>query len=215
MDCAAEKIRDKHGVRNVPRGLLGLGAAAILFIAFRGLSQAAPENSPQEATLPPPCDAWHRASGEGQAIDLEQTRRGYARLRERLSGSLLRGIETETGRIERQGYDLGLRACTGSDKRRSRPGREVPAELRGKTLWFFRLDGEKLPPLPGNRGADASVMLLAVRTDGLGALERAAKSWGRPVNLAPRGLAESLGVHCAPALVSVSSEGEVKIHENP
>ena len=215
MDSAAEKRPDRQSVRNVPRGLLGLGAAAVLFIACRGLSQAAPDERREEATLPPLCDAWHRASGEGQAIDLEQTRRGYAQLRERLSGSLRRGIERETGRIESQGYDLGLPACTGSDRRRSRPGREVPAELRGKTLWFFRLDGEKLPPFPGNLGADASVMLLVVRTDGLGALERASKSWGRPVRLAPRGLAEALGVRCAPALVSVSSEGKVEVHENP
>ncbi len=212
MAPAAKRSPGRQSIQSVPQGLVGLGAALFLFMAFRVLGAA---GSGDEPPAPPVCDTWHRGTGDSQPVDLERVRRGYVDLKERLSGSLRRGIEKELGSVGRQGYDLGLPACTRSGARRFRPGQGVPAELREKKLWFFRLEGEKLPALPENVSADPSVLLFAVRTDGLGALEKASKSWGRPVSLSPRGLAEALGVRCAAALISISGDGEVEIHENP
>jgi hypothetical protein len=214
MAPAVRNMPGRLWIESLPPGLIGLGAAITLFMAFRSSGAVGSGEGPP---APPMCGTWHRGTGEGQPVDLERVRRGYVELKDRLTGSLKRGIEKAQGSVQPEGYDLGLPACTGSAARQFRPGREVPPELRGKTLWFFRLDGEKRPTLPGNVGADPSALLFAVRTDGLGTLEKASKSWGRPVGLAPRGLAEALGVRCAPALVSISGDGQgpVEIHENP
>lgn len=212
MAPAGEESLDRPGMQSMARGLVGLGAAILLFVACR-VSGAV--GGGDEPAVPPVCGTWHRTTGDSQTIDLERIRRGYLELKDRLSGSLRRGMEKELGSLGQQGYELGLMACTRASTRRFRTGRDVPPELRRKTFWFFRLDGEKLPAFPGYVSADPSAILFAVRTDGLGALEKASKSWGRPVSLAPRGLAEALGVRCAPAFVSVSGDGEVEIHENP
>lgn len=201
--------------QSVLRAMIGLGAAALVFMACRGFLDAAQAGVKEEATAPPLCDAWHQGSGDGQAINLEQIRRGYAQVKERLSGSLRRGMKKEVGQVAVQAYDLGLPACTGPGKRRARPGSMIPKEFRGKTLWFLGLDGEKAPPLPRTLSLDSSVAAFLVRMPGLVALEKASKSLGRPLSLAPRGLAEALGVRCVPALVLISQEGEVEIHENP
>jgi len=197
------------------RGLRGLAAAAGLFVACRALGHAAPPAGEAEFRPPPLCDAWHRGSGEGQPIDVEQIRPGYLRMKERLSGSLRRGIDRDARRGEGQGYDLGLPACIRPAQRRFRPSREIPSELRGKSLWLFRLEEGKEVRAPELVSADPSVLAFLVQTPGLRALESVSRSLGRPVSLAPRGLAEALGVRCAPALVSISKEGEVEIRENP
>jgi len=213
--------RGGETVETFRRGLLGLAAAVGLFVACRGLgqaaqtAQAAPMGIGEESPPAPLCDSWHRGSGEVQAIDLEKIREGYARVKERLSGTLRRGSEREVGNSGAPGYDLGLPACCGPAARHFGPSREIPAELLGKTLWFFTADEEKELRVPGIVSRDPGVVAFLVRTPGLGALGRLSKTLSRPVDLAPRGLAEALGVRCAPALVSISKDAEVDIHENP
>jgi hypothetical protein len=114
-----------------------------------------------------------------------------------------------------RGYDSGLPACGRSGDRRFRPAREVPSELRGKTVWLCSFEGRQHPVIPENVKMDPNIIVLATRVDRLETLAELSKVTGKPVSLMPRGFAEALGVRCAPTLLRVRADGEVEIHENP
>jgi hypothetical protein len=193
-------------------GILGLAGAALVFgVSKLGVAALGGDERPAPAV----CGAWHRGGGESEPFDLERTRRGYEELGQLLSQSLRRSVEKELAVAKTKGYDSGLPACGRSGERRLRPGREVPPELRGKTLWLIPLEGRKHPVFPEKVKTDPTILALATKAVGLESLEVASKVLGRPVTLLPRGLADALGVRCAPALLSISPDGEVEIHENP
>src|SRR5258706_624099 len=100
MAPVAKSTSTRQSIQSIPRGLLGFGAALLLFLACR-VSGAV--GSGDEPPAPPVCDTWHRGSGDSQPIDLERIRRGYVDLKDRPTGSLPRGIENESGGIGPQG----------------------------------------------------------------------------------------------------------------
>src|SRR5258706_2852182 len=115
MAPAVKSSPGRQSIQSIPAGLVGLGAALLVFMASRGLGAL---GSRDEPPAPPVCDTWHRGGGESQPVDFERVRRGYVELKDRLSASLKHSMEKELGSIGRQGYDLGLRAGTRVDTRR-------------------------------------------------------------------------------------------------
>lgn len=212
MDEPNRKDETRQSAQSVPGGLLGLIAAVLLL----GLSKAQEAfGTSQEAEAPPVCSIWHRGQGESHPIDLGRLKRSYEDLRARLSRSLTTSLRKELLVVAPKGYDAGLPACRRKDVRRLRPNGQLPGELLGKKLWFTDImDGTRLT-LPDLVRSDPGAIVFALKTDTFEGLADASKALGRSVSLASKDLAAALGVRCGPALVSISNEGEVQIHENP
>jgi hypothetical protein len=212
MDEPDRKAESRQSAQNVPGGLLGLMAAVLLL----GLSKAQGAfGTSQESEAPAVCSAWHRGQGESHPIDLGRMKRSYEDLKARLSRSLTTSLQKELLAVAPKGYDAGLPACRRRDVRRFRPSRQMPGELLGKTLWFTEIKVGTRPTLPDLVRSDPGAVVFALKTDTFEALADASKALGRSVSLASKDLAAALGVRCGPALVSISNEGEVEIHENP
>ena len=192
--------------------VLGLAGALALLVASRWSSAA---SGGDESSAAPVCGAWHRSGGDGEAFDLERTRREYQDLKDRMSNSLRRSLESEVGVKASRGYDSGLPGCGRNGERRVRLSREVPPELRGKMIWLSSFETRKHPAIAEHVTRDPNILIFATRVDRLETLAEVSKVLGKPISLMPRGLAEALGVRCAPALVSIRADGEVEIHENP
>ncbi len=212
MDERDKNPQPRQSIQSIPRGLLGLGVAVLLL----ALSKAQGAFGTSEGESPPPvCSAWHRGQGESHPIDLGRMKRSYEELKDRLSRSITNSMKREMGAVTLKGYDAGLPACRGSQKRSFRPDAKIPAELLGNKLWFTRIEGKNLPALPSLVKDDPGAIMFATKVEKLEALTEASRILGRPVSLAPRELPEALGVRCGPAVVIISPKGEVEIHENP
>lgn len=209
MDARDERPSGRQSIQSIPAGLLGLAAAVFLL----ALSKA--QGTSQEAEAPPVCSTWHRGQGESHPIDLGRLKRSYEDLKARLSRSLITSLQEELLVVAPKGYDAGLPACRRRDVWRFRPNVQLPSELLGKKLWFTEIKVGTRPTLPDLVRSDPGAIVFALKTDTLEALADASKALGRSVSLASKDLASALGVRCGPALVSISNEGEVEIHENP
>ena len=219
----AERIEaspPRQSIESVPGGLLGLVGVLLLLVFTRG---AGAFGAAESAAAPPVCSAWHRGQGESHSIDLGQLARSYKDLKDQLARSIGASMKRGLEGVALQGYDAGLPACRRSWKRSFRPEDlpggpppgSIPTEFLGKTLWFTRIEGTNSLPLPDLVRDDPDLLVFATRVETLESLNPGSKVFGRPVNLAPRGLPEALGVRCGPALVVISKNAEVKIHENP
>jgi len=211
MDERDKNPRPIQSIQSVPRGLLGLGAAVLLLVLSRASGAF---GTSEESGAPPVCSAWHRGQGDSHPIDLGRMNRSYEDLKARLSWTLQRSVEKEMERVSQKNYDAGLPACRRSEKRSFRPEGTMPRELLGKTLWFTPIEGRSPTALPALIKDDPGAILFATRVEKLEVLAEASKELGRSVTLAPRDLAQALGVRCGPAVVVISKNGEVEIREN-
>jgi hypothetical protein len=212
MDERDRKPWSFQSVQSVHFGLLGLAAAAVLFT----LSQAhGAFGTSEEASAPPVCSAWHRGQGESHRIDLVKMKRSYEELKNRLSRSVAGSMRKEMEAVALKGYDSGLPACRSTEKRSFSPKSNIPPDFLGKRLWFARFESGKQPAIPDLVKDDPGAIVFATRVEKFEILAEVSKTLGRPVSLAPRELPQALGVRCAPAVVSISKNGEVEIHENP
>jgi hypothetical protein len=91
----------------------------------------------------------------------------------------------------------------------------MPRELLGKKLWFTEITLGTHLTLPESVRNDPGAIIFALKTERIDALADSSKALGRSVSLAPKDLAQALGVRCGPALVVISNDGEVEVHENP
>jgi hypothetical protein len=194
----------------VAPGALGL----VLLLVSKALAGAETPSEGSSAS-PPICAGWHRGDGQSRAFDLDATERGYREFRESLSQSLSKSIKDQVAKASPAGYDAGLPSCMRGAERRVTPTRAVPDVLRGRRLWFFSFASGKTPRVPKDAENDRDLVALASKVEKLEDLAKLSKTLGRPVSLAPKGLGETLGVRCLPALVAISKEGEVEIHEDP
>lgn len=192
-------------------GLLGLA----LFFLLASPKHGGATPAEGEGAVPPVCAGWHRGDGESQTVDLGQIERGYREFKDSLSQSLSRSLRDQHEKATQTGYDAGLAACTRGSVRRLTPTKAVPESLRGRRLWFFNLQNGKAPSIPREISEDPDATFFATKLENLEDLRKASDSLGRAVALAPRGIAEALGVWCTPAVVTISKEGEAEIHENP
>jgi hypothetical protein len=192
-------------------GALGIVLFAILSKPLAGA--ATPEGDVN--AVPPVCVGWHRGDGESQAFDLARTERGYQEFTVSLAQSLSKALRDQTAKAGPVGYDAGLRACGRSQKRTATPAQAVPESLRGRRLWFFAFTPGMEPRVPDEAQGDPDVVPLVTKIEKVEDLAKLSKLIGRPATLAPKGLGEALGLRCVPALVAISKEGEVEIHEDP
>lgn len=190
---------------------LGLGLLLLGRASQAGENQEAEEKSPLENA--PLCGAWHRGSGDSQAIDLGKVEENYRRLKNDLGRSLERSVKNSFETVKGN-FDSGLPACVSETRRE--PGRnpEVPAELRGRQLWFFSALEPARVRIPEEVRADEQALLFVLSTPKIGNLAELSKILGKHLYLAPRKLAEALGVRCANSRVVVSSDGGIVIHES-
>jgi hypothetical protein len=212
MDDRDRKPEFPQVFHRAPSGLLGLGAAALLLMLCR--AQGAFGTS-EEASAPQVCSAWHRGQGESHPIDLVRMKRSYEELKNRLSRSVAGSMRKEMEAVALKEYDAGLPACRSSEKRSFSPKGNIPPDFLGKRLWFARFESGKQPSIPALVRDDPGAILFATRVEKFEILAEVSKALGRPVSLAPRELAQALGVHCEPAVVVISKNAEVEIHENP
>jgi hypothetical protein len=207
-----ERGKDPRSFQSVPKGLFGLGLALLLF----ALSQAhGALGSSEDANLPPVCSAWHRGQGDSHPVDLGRMKQSYEELKARLSRSVAGSMKKELEAISLKRYDAELPACRRSDRRSFRPEGKVPPEILGKKLWFTEVKAGKHLIAPELVRNDPAAIVFATRTEKFDDLAEASRSLGRSVSLAPRELAQALGVRCGPAVVVISQSGEVEVHENP
>ena len=209
---ASRGTQSPQGRQSRSAGLLVFGAATVLLVVSRAAGALGGTQGP---SFPPVCSAWHRGDGDSHSIDLGRIERSYTDLKARLTRSLLGSLEKQKGAIPGKDYDSGLPACGISDRRSNRTEREIPSELLGKTLYFTRISDAKPPALPEIVQLDPGATILATRVDRLEILNEVSRALGRPVALAPEGLAQSLGARCVPALIVISKAGEVLVHEAP
>jgi hypothetical protein len=208
--------RGRKFVRSLRGGaaILAPGAFGLLVFAFLSKPLAGAQSS-GDGAAPPVCAGWHRGDGQSQAFDLARTEEGYRKFKESLSQSLSKSLKDQTAKAGPVGYDAGLRACSRGQKRTATPERAVPESLRGRRLWFFAFTPGKSPRVPDEVERDPDLVPLVAKIEKVEDLARLSKLIGRPVSLTPKGLGEALGLRCVPALVAISKEGEVEIHEDP
>jgi hypothetical protein len=142
-------------------------------------------------------------------------KQSYEDLKARLSRSVAGSMKKELEAISLKRYDAELPACRRSDRRSFRPEGKIPPEFFGKKLWFTEVKAGKHLVATDLVRNDPAAIVFAIRTEKFDELAEASRSLGRPVTLAPRELAQALGVRCGPAVVVISQSGEVEIHENP
>lgn len=119
---------------------------------------------------------------------------GVARAQESVRAHLAWTVE-QAGRISLDApYDSGLPACRGRNRRSVRA--EAPRALVGKTIAFAPQDRM---PRADVRVASSARRIAAVDADALADPELAAR----------------LGVRCVPTLVTVRSESELELVEDP
>jgi hypothetical protein len=191
--------------------LIIVGLSAIFAIA-QGLG--APQESEGHSKLAPLCGGWHRGAGETHEVDLEKLSRDYRALRDRLGNNLWKAVEAKPV-IFPNGFDSGLPACRTSGVRLHRNSISIPAELRGKRLWFFDARTSGSVRLPREIEDDPRALLFLLGLKKLEDLGEIGKSLKRDVSISPREFAEALGVRCAPTFVVIGKDGELEIHENP
>jgi hypothetical protein len=191
------------------------GVLGLVFILVTTSRSGAEPPSLEPALAPPLCSGWHPGDGQSRAFDLAATERGYRDFRDLLSASLSTSLKEQLAKAGAAGYDAGLPSCTRGATRRVALARAVPDLLRGRRLWIFPLVPGRMPRPPGEAQHDPDLALLVSKAERVEDLAKATRLLGRPVSLAPKGLAESLGVRCVPALLAISNEGEVEVHEDP
>lgn len=132
----------------------------------------------------------HPPAGATRRVSLDEVRKAQADVKAKLAWAV-----EKAGRLPVDGpYDSGLPACRG---RRTRTVRaQLPREFVGKTIAFA--PSERLAEADF-RVATSARKLSEIRADAL----------------ADPALAERLGVRCAPSLVTVVSEVELELVENP
>lgn len=212
MDGVGKNIKRIPKKGPVRSGLLGLGLALLLF----ALSQAHGVFGASEvASAPPVCSGWHRGQGDAHPVDLGRMARSYEELKTRLSRSVAGSMKKEVETVSLKRHDAELPACRRSDRRTFRPEGKIPPEFFGKKLWFTEVKAGKHLVAPELVRNDPAAIVFATRTEKFDDLAEASRSLDRPVSLAPRELAQALGVRCGPAVVVISQSGEVEIHENP
>lgn len=194
------------------RGILGLILSLLLWGLSRVGSAFGADDPP---AVPPLCTAWHRGQGDSHPVDLGRMKRSYDALKGQLTRSIDLAVKRELDAPLLPRYDAGLPACGRGDKRLLRPEQPLPTELLGKKLWFGPVGAGRTVSLPGSIQSDPGAILFATRVERVESLSELSEALGRPVSLAPSGLAEALGVRCAPAVVLISPKGEVEIDENP
>jgi hypothetical protein len=199
-----------RGALIVAPGALGL---ALLLISRPLAGAEMPVGRP--SAIPPLCSGWHRGDGQSRAFDLDSTERGYREFREAFARSLSQSLEDHRAKVGLVEYDAGLPACTRAERRRVTPPSALPDALRGQTIWLFSTAPGRSPRIPKDVERDPSAIPLATKLESLEDLAKLSRLFARPVRLAPRGLAEALGVRCVPALVSISSDGGIELHEHP
>lgn len=211
MEAPAEVSLPPKRLSPATPGLLGLAAALVLVLLPKGAGALG--QHPDEG-IPELCGAWHRGRGEGHPIDLERLARSYDGLKLGLAQGLGALQRAEEARYKLGAHDAGLPACRGEGSRRRLPALAgLPPELLGKELLFFRAEAASSPRVRelAKAAPDALLFITAIdKLENLGALSTAL---GRPLQLAPPGLAEALGVRCAPALLRIAANGERDLDE--
>jgi hypothetical protein len=200
-----------RGITLAAPGVLGLAMFVVLSKPLSG--EAAPGG--ESDTIPPVCTGWHRGDGDSRGFDLARTEQGYREFKDAFAQSLSKSLGDQVARAGPVGYDAGLRACLRGEKRSPTPAKSVPESLRGRRLWFFAFTAGRGPRIPEQTSSDPDVVPLVTKIEKVEDLAKVSKLIGRPASLAPKGLADALGVRCVPALVTVSKDGEVEIHEDP
>ncbi len=192
--------------------IMGLGLLLLGRASQAGEAQEPGEKPSAESA--PLCGAWHRGSGDSQPIDLGKVEENYRKLKEDLGRSLERSVKNSFETVK-GGFDAGLPACTSESTRDRVRTPEVPAEFRGRQLWFFSAQEPARVRIPEEIRAEGQALLFVLSTPKIGSLADLSKVLGRNIYLAPRKLADALGVRCAGSRVVVNPEGGVVIHESP
>jgi hypothetical protein len=188
---------------------------SVFFVVTTLLAGAA---SPEEGAggVPSVCAGWHRGDGESRVFDLAGAERGYREFKETVSQSFSKSLRDHAAKAAAPvGYDAGLPAGSKAGTRRVTPAKALPQALLGRKFWFFAVPAGKSPKIPAEVMSDPDVVPLAAKVEKLQDLAQVSKIIGRPASLAPKGLGEALGVRLIPALVTISKEGEVEIHDDP
>ncbi len=141
-----------------------------------------------ESSVPSVCS--HPPRGESLRVSLDAVRRAQEDVKKRLAWAV-----GEASRLSADSpFESGLPACQGRARRTVRV--PTPPPLAGKTIVFA--PAERMPP--GDlRVATSARRLAEVRADAM----------------ADRALARRLGVRCAPTIVTVRSEVELELVEDP
>lgn len=192
--------------------ILGLGLLLLGRASQAGEVQE--EDGKSSVEIAPLCGAWHRGSGDSQPVDLGKVEKNYQKLREDLGRSLERSVKNSFETVK-GGFDTGLPACKSEIRRERGRTPEVPPELRGRQMWFFAAGEPARVRIPEEMRADPQALLFVLSTPKIGSLADLSKDLGKNIYLAPRKLAEALGVRCAGSRVMVDPEGGVVIHEIP
>jgi hypothetical protein len=192
----------------------GLFAFAVFVVVSKPLpGEAAPGEGPE--SIPSVCTGWHRGDGESRAFDLARTEQGYREFKEAFAQSLSKSLGDQVAKAGPVGYDAGLGACGRGEKRSLTPAGAVPEALRGRRLWFFAVTAGRMPRIPEQVKDDPDLVPLVAKVDRVEDLAKVSTRIGRSASLAPKGLGEALGLRCVPALVAISKEGKVEVHEDP
>lgn len=132
----------------------------------------------------------HPSRGESRPVSLDAVRKAQESVKARFAWTV---EQTQKISLDTP-FDSRLPACSSRNRRSVRA--ELPRELVGKTIAFA--PAERMPPADF-RIATSARRLVAADADGL----------------ADETIVRRLGVRCAPTRVTVKSESELELVENP
>lgn len=140
--------------------------------------------------------------GASIALDHGELAREYARVGREFARRVDATIEDLPKLMDRP-VDCGLPACRSSGRRSQALPDTLPRELRSRK-FLFAAEGD-VGRLRA-RYPDATVLVTRARS--IGALEALANDSMSATVIATLELSDAFGIHCAPAVVTVSPEGD-------
>jgi len=149
---------------------------------------------------------------DARRVDLaavERLYRGVAReTADALTGLARHVAPREVTRIA---HDTRLKSCFGARERVVTLAERVPEKFRNLDLWFVTVPrgGTRPRALPDTLPAGAEILVL--RADSLEDVARLARSLDRRVSFATAEFARAVGVECADAHVTFTSDGRAAV----